>query len=121
MVSGIAQGRNYATVTAATTLGFGAGQTTPPLLLTCNNGGFNVVLPPTATQTPTPPTVSQTTVGTNGGFRITVNQLAASGTVTLVAASGDTIVGTATVGVQNASLTLQSVPENSTWYVVAKV
>lgn len=120
MVSGIAQGRNYAQVTATTTLGYGVGQTTPPLLLTCNNAGFTVVLPPTSTFTPPPPTIGQTTVGANGGFRITVMQLAASGTVTVAPAGTDVIVGQATVGTQNAALTYQSVPESGTWYIVAK-
>lgn len=119
MVSEIAQGLNHAVVTAATTLGFGAGQQTPPLLLTCNNAGFTVTLPPAATTTPTPPTIGQTTVGAGGGFRITVMQLAASGTVTVAPASGDSIVGIATVGTQNAVATYQSVPALNTWYKVA--
>lgn len=119
MVSEIAQGRNYAQVTTATTLGYSAGQTTPPLLLTCNNAGFTVTLPPTSTIVPPPPTTGQVTVGTNGGFRITVMQLAASGTVTLAPLSPDVIVGVATLGTQNAFATYQSVPESGTWYRVA--
>lgn len=119
MVSEIAQGLNYATVTAATTLGYSAGQQTPPLLLTCNNAGFIVTLPPSSTSTPTPPTVGQTTVGAGGGFRITVMQIAASGTVTVAPAGSDTLVGTATLGAQNAFATYQSVPGITTWYRVA--
>lgn len=119
MVSAISQSLNYATVTAATTLGFSAGQSAPPILLTCNNGGFTVTLPPAATSVPTPPTISQTTVGAGGGFRITVMQIAASGTVTVAPASGDSIVGTNTVGTQNAVATYQSVPALNTWYKVA--
>lgn len=119
MVSAIAQSVNYSTVTAATTLGNGPGQLSPPLLLTCNNGGFTVTLPVSNTTSPTPPTTGQTTVGAGGGFRITIMQLAASGTVTVAPSGTDTIVGTATVGAQNAFITLQNVPSLSTWYRVA--
>lgn len=124
MVSPIQQAVNFGTVTAATTLGYGVGQLTPPMLLVVN-GAFNITLPSAETYVPPPPTTGQTTVGANGGFRITINQVAASGTLTIVPATTpagtDSIVGTTTIGVQNASITLQAVPGLNTWFVVAKV
>ena len=108
-----------AVISTATTvvLGYVSGQTTPPRILFCNNGSAVGV-----TLQKIPPTISSATggdyyPGAADGYQITVFNVGA-GTVTVAAASGDTLGGTATIA-QNASRTWASLGSTQTWYMIA--
>lgn len=115
---------NYTSVTTSTTLGFLPGMTTPASLLVCNAAaGITITLPPTATQLavlpPQAPANGQAIDGVGGGFEMIVFNANGAAAVTVVAATGDQIIGTATVaGTINSFKRLRSAPVVTSWYVV---
>ncbi len=112
---------NFTSLTVtAVTLGYAPGQTTPPQLLVMNpSANGQVTLPPTSSQQIAPPTVGQTTVGTSGGYRITVLNASTFTISAAVAVGSDTIIGSTTALTSvNTKYTLQADPGNSVWWVV---
>lgn len=99
------------------TLGYSSGQIVPPRVLFCNSASsVSVTLPKI------PATISSSTGGNYypgvvDGFMLTVFNVGA-GTVTVAAASGDTIGGTATIA-QNVARSWTSLGSTQKWYMTA--
>lgn len=99
------------------TLGFGSGQTVPPRYLVCNpTGNMTVTLP---LSTPALPTSSSTQYipGAGPGYPLTIMNISSTPfTVTIAAASGDTLVNVPTLTTQNSSVSLFASPSDTSWY-----
>lgn len=99
------------------TLGYGSGQTVPPRYIVCNpTGNMTITLP---LSTPALPTSSSTQYipGTGPGFPITIyNNSSTPYTVTLAAASGDTLTNVPVLSTQGSSVSVFSSPGENVWY-----
>jgi len=97
------------------TLGYSAGQTVPPRVLFCNNASAVSVTLPAIPATLASGTGGNYYPGVVDGFMLTVFNVGA-GTVTVSAASGDTVGGTATIA-QNVARTWTSLGSTRKWYM----
>lgn len=97
------------------TLGYSSGQTVPPRVLFCNSSSSVTVNMPKIPATLASSTGGNYYPGVVDGFMITIFNVGA-GTVTAVAASGDTVGGTATIA-QNVARTWTSLGSTKTWYM----
>ena len=105
------------TITVATVLGYAAGQTFPSELVVITPGAAiaSVTLPPIRTSQAT--TLPGAVTEGCGAVRISF-YLTASYATTLVAASGDTLVTTPSLGTAADHCTLRADPATQKWYAL---
>ncbi len=108
--------------TGPVTLGYGPGMTVPPRTLVCNAASdITVTLPLTTVTLPLLGQGSNTktiTPGIGAGYLLTILNISSTGIVTIVAATGDTLVDVPVLNAQYTSVDVCSSDTNSTWYRV---
>lgn len=103
--------------TTSLVLGFGSGQTVPPRYIVCEpTNNMTITLP---LSTPSLPTsaANQYVPGAGPGYPITIyNNSSTPYTVTIVAASGDTLQNVSVLTLQNSSISVFASPSENIWY-----
>ena len=118
MINPILTQTEQITSTATTlVLGFGPGQTVPPRYLFCNpTGNMTITLPLSTATEPNNTGVPNYLPGAGPGYSITFFNISAF-TVTLAAATGDTLVNVpAVISGLYSKATVCSVPATNNWY-----
>lgn len=98
------------------TLGYSSGQTVPPRYLVCEPTANTTVTLPLSTPALASTGGSNYIPGSGPGFPITVLNTSGTYTVTIAAASGDTLVNVPVLATQYASVDLFAVPSENKWY-----
>jgi len=123
---------NSALITASTTFGVNIPNLPPPASLVVTNAAASITVTLANTSSappvlpPASPAYGQTIDGVGGGFFTTIFNQSGSGTVIILAASGDQIFTAAgaasavTVAASvGAKITLEAYPGQTTWYQIA--
>lgn len=100
------------------TFGYGAGQTVPPRVLIMNNAtAATITLPLSAATIPPSTSPDSGYLPPSDGVFLTIMNVGTS-TVTIAAATGDTLVGSQTLTNTNGALTLVACAATNKWYAI---
>ena len=103
-------------ITSPVVLGYGPGQTPPPSVLICNGiVNITVTLPLSYAEQPAGD-VGGYVPGTGDGYQLTILNISPSNSVTISAATGDTLVNVSNLITQYSSITLCSSATDKKWY-----